>query len=72
VFWKRKFENKNEKSIPNKKIRNIENSFQKKKSRTHFVKGSAEGIFICTYFFKDIFTFSAGIGCGDMVQKAIA
>jgi len=52
---------KNEKLIPDKKIHNIK--FRSgKKSRTHILEKK----------FKDSFVFSAGIGCSDMVQKAIA
>jgi len=46
----------------NKKICNIKFCFGKKKSRTH----------ISEFLFKNSFVFSVGIGCSDMVPKAIA
>ena len=61
MFQKWKFGNKNEKPIPNKKILNIK--FRSRKNNLEHILEKN---------FKDSFVFSAGIGCSDMVQEAIA
>jgi len=52
---------KNEKPILDKKICNIKFRLKKKIQKTYFGK-----------IFKDSFIFSAGIGCSNMMEEAIA
>jgi len=71
VFRKWKFENKNEKVIPDKKIHNIKFCFGKKNPEHIFRKREFERYFICTYFLRTVSFFSLESGAGSNCQNYI-